>query len=64
MDCSTTFSNKFSYLGSICAECDLPSCICNSDSQSNETEDNLVRNNDLKQISSSIIHQMLHFQRQ
>ena len=54
MDCSITFSNRFSYLGSICAECDLPSCTCNSNSQSNETEDiYLVRNNDLNQISSS-----------
>ena len=54
MDCSITFSNKFSYLSSICAECDMPSCVCNSNSQSNETEDiYLVRNNVLNQMSNS-----------
>ena len=54
MDCSITFSNKFSYLSSICAECDLPSCVCNSNSQSNETEDIYqVRNNVLNQMSNS-----------
>ena len=54
MDCSITFSNKFSYLSSICAECDLPSCVCNSNSQSNETEDIYqVRINVLNQMSNS-----------
>ena len=57
MECSITFSNKFSYLSSICAECDLPSCVCNSNSQSNETEDiYLVRNNVLNQMSSYLLY--------
>ena len=39
MGCSLNIINKFSFLGTICAECDLTSCVCDTDSQITETED-------------------------
>ena len=46
MGCSLNFSNKFSFLGSVCAACDLASCMCNKESQITETEDNYSIGND------------------
>ena len=46
MGCSLNFSNKFSFLGSVCAACDLASCMCKKESQITETEDNYSIGND------------------
>ena len=46
MGCSLNFSNKFSFLGSICAECDSSSCACDAVSQVIESEDTLLMGHD------------------
>ena len=39
MGCSLNIINKFSFLGTICDECDLTSYVCDMDSQITETDD-------------------------
>ena len=39
MGCKLNLSNKFSFLNSICAECDFNSCMCETVSQIGKTED-------------------------
>ena len=50
--CSMNFSNRFSFLGSICAECDLNSCMCKTDSQITDTEGTYSMGHDDNQVIS------------
>lgn len=54
MGCSLNLSNKFSFLNSICTECDLITCMCDRDSQMADTEDTYPIGHDDNQVINTV----------
>ena len=53
MGCTLNLSNKFSFLNSICAECDFNSCMCETVSQIGDTDDTYSMGHNDNQVIST-----------